>query len=213
MSENSYFFDVIADRRSIRSFKADTVPRSDIEKILTSATLAPSGTNSQPWHFVVIEDREVIKKMADAVRGKFDEIVSWPEVQGRERRINAYRRYFTFFDRAPLVVAVLGMDHHTIVRRVIVSHGITQSRNRPASAHLSVGAAIQNLVLSVTALGYGCCWMTGPLIAADEIETILKVENPWYLSSIVPIGIPAEAPPPRSRKGLERVVTWIPNTG
>ncbi len=211
MSDSYKFFDVIADRRSIRSFSKDAVPRGTIEKILSSAILAPSGTNSQPWHFVVVEDHDLIDKMAAAVHDKMDEILSWPENENKERRINAYRRYFTFFNKAPVVIAVLGMNHQLIVRKAIESHGIKQKKNRPSAAHLSVGAAIQNLVLSVTALGYGCCWMTGPLIAADEIEELLEVEDPWYLTTIIPLGKPVEEPPSRSRKGLDRVVTWIGN--
>jgi len=211
MSDNYKFFDAIADRRSIRAFSEEAVPREDIEKILSSAILAPSGTNSQPWHFIVVEDNDLIDQMAAVVHDKMDEILSWPENKNKERRINAYRRYFTFFNKAPVVIAVLGMNHQLIVRRVIESHGIEQKKNRPSAAHLSVGAAIQNLVLSVTALGYGCCWMTGPLIAADEIEELLNVEDPFYLSSIVPLGKPMEDPPPRSRKGLDKVVTWIGN--
>lgn len=211
MTGEKGIFEVIAARRSIRVFTEDAVPKADLERILFAATLAPSGTNSQPWHFVVVEDREKREKMAAVVHEKMDEILTWPEAEGRERRINAYRRPFTFFKEAPVVIAVLAMDHQAVVHKTIEAHGISQRRNRPSSSHLSVGAAVQNLVLYASALGYGCCWMTGPMIAADEIEAILEVEEPWYLASVVPLGLPAENPPPRSRKGLDKVVTWMLN--
>lgn len=210
MTDVQDFFEVIAARRSIREFVDEPIPKEDLERILKSAIQAPSGTNSQPWRFLVVEDRQLLHNMAAAVHRKMDEILTWPEAAGKERRIDAYRRYFTFFEKAPVVIAALATDHRIVVHQTIESHGITQSRNRPSSSHLSVAAALQNLVLAATALGYGSCWMTGPLISADEIEVLLGVMEPWYLSSIVPMGKPAEHPPPRSRKGLDKVVTWVP---
>lgn len=58
------FNDIINNRRSIRSYKNTPVPREKILKILEAARLAPSASNRQPWHFVVVEDREMIKKLA-----------------------------------------------------------------------------------------------------------------------------------------------------
>ena len=51
-------------RRSIRKFKPDPVPDEHIKEILEAARLAPSGTNIQPWRFVVVKSSEVRQKMA-----------------------------------------------------------------------------------------------------------------------------------------------------
>ena len=61
-------FEAIAGRRSIRRFKDAPVPDQDIRKILDAGRLAPSANNVQPWHFLVVKDRAVLGKMADAVR-------------------------------------------------------------------------------------------------------------------------------------------------
>ena len=58
------FYDVMENRRSIRSYKTTPVPREKITKILEAARLAPSAMNKQPWHFVVVEDKAMIKKLA-----------------------------------------------------------------------------------------------------------------------------------------------------
>ena len=50
--------DVIKERRSIRRFKPDPVPREKIEEILTLATRAPSAINLQPWEFTVVVSKE-----------------------------------------------------------------------------------------------------------------------------------------------------------
>jgi nitroreductase len=58
------FDKVLEKRRSIRRYKDTPVPREKILKILEAARIAPSAGHRQPWHFVVVEDEEAIKKLA-----------------------------------------------------------------------------------------------------------------------------------------------------
>jgi nitroreductase len=57
--------EAILTRRSVRKYTSAPVPNEAIEKILTAAMYAPSAGNEQPWHFVVIRDREVLDKIPD----------------------------------------------------------------------------------------------------------------------------------------------------
>jgi nitroreductase len=58
------FANVLVKRRSIRKFKDTPVPKEDLLKILEAARIAPSASNRQPWHFVVVEDKETKRKLA-----------------------------------------------------------------------------------------------------------------------------------------------------
>lgn len=58
------FDKVIKTRRSIRKYKGTPVPRESLMKILEAARIAPSAAHRQPWHFVVVEDKETIEKLA-----------------------------------------------------------------------------------------------------------------------------------------------------
>jgi nitroreductase len=58
------FDELIRKRQSIRKYKQDPVPRKMILEILEAARLAPSGGNRQPWHFIVVQDKENISKLA-----------------------------------------------------------------------------------------------------------------------------------------------------
>ncbi|UCD05576.1 MAG: nitroreductase family protein, partial [candidate division WOR-3 bacterium] len=51
-----FFFDVIKNRRSIRKFRSDQIPKDHITKILEAASLAPTANNRQPWKFLVIQN-------------------------------------------------------------------------------------------------------------------------------------------------------------
>ena len=56
--------EVIENRRSIRKYKDTPVPKDKIMKILEAARLAPSASNHQTWHFMVVQNKDMIKKLA-----------------------------------------------------------------------------------------------------------------------------------------------------
>ena len=58
------FDELIRKRQSIRRYKETPVPKELIIEILEAARIAPSGGNRQPWHFIVVQDKETIKKLA-----------------------------------------------------------------------------------------------------------------------------------------------------
>ena len=58
------FEEVLETRRSIRKYKDTPIPKEKILKILEAARIAPSSSHRQPWHFIVVEDKETIKKLA-----------------------------------------------------------------------------------------------------------------------------------------------------
>jgi nitroreductase len=63
--------DIILARRSIRAYTPGPVTKGDLRKLLEAGMAAPSASNLQPWHFVVVEDRETLGRLAAAhERGK-----------------------------------------------------------------------------------------------------------------------------------------------
>ena len=57
--------DVIMTRRSVRDFRPDPVSEADLEKLLRAGMQAPSAKNERPWHFIVIDDKEVLHKIPE----------------------------------------------------------------------------------------------------------------------------------------------------
>lgn len=69
-------------------------------------------------------------------------------------------------------------------------------------------AAIQNMLLASTALGYGACWVEGDALTREEqLKKLLGVPHDRRLMALVPIGAPAETPSPE-KKLLEQVLHW-----
>jgi nitroreductase len=204
-------FDAIRGRKSIRRFKQAPVPEEDIRKILEAGRWAPSANNTQPWSFLVIRDRAILGRMAEAVRSMIDRMIPFAESEKQAQRLAAYKgTYYTFFEHAPVVIAVCmeaydaGTD--TLLARMGYSPGDIK-RLRPLPGLQSVAAAVQNMLLAIHALGYGSCWMTGPLVAQDAFRDILKFGKERAIAALLPVGVPDESPGERPRKQLEDITT------
>jgi nitroreductase len=206
-------FDAIQGRKSIRRFKQRSVPDEDIKKIIDAGRLAPSANNSQPWNFIVIKDRMILKKMADAVRGMVDRMVPFAENEKQAQRLAAYKsNYYVFFENAPVCIVVLMEADDASSDRLLRKMGYSADdvrRLRPLPGLQSMAAAIENVLLACQALGYGACWMTGPLVAQESFEKILRFGREQTAVALIPIGVSDEDPPTRARKPLEAIMRMI----
>jgi len=206
-------FDAIQGRKSIRRFKETPVPDEDIRKILDAGRLAPSANNTQPWSFLVVRDRGLLRKMADAVRAMIDRMIPFAENEKQAQRLAAYKsNYYTFFENAPVVIVVFTEAYDAGTDRLLARMGYSAEdirRLRPSPGLQSVSAAVQNMLLAVHALGYGSCWMTGPLVAQESFETLLDYGKGKSIAALLPVGVPDENPLARNRKALEEVMKII----
>ncbi len=206
-------FDAIKGRKSIRRFKQRPVPDEDIKKIIDAGRLAPSANNSQPWNFIVIKDRIILGKMADAVREMVDRMIPFAENEKQAQRLAAYKsNYYVFFEKAPVCIVVLMEAYDASSDRLLKKMGHSADdvrRLRPLPGLQSMAAAIENILLASHALGYGACWMTGPLVAQESFEKILGFSKEQTAVALIPVGVPDEDPPARGRKPLEEIMKMI----
>lgn len=205
------FAAAVEGRASVRRYLPDAVPRADVQRMVALATRAASAGNAQSWRFVAVEDGATRRRMKAAVEEKLDEIGAWPEAADLQAEVRAVRGYATFFAEAPLVIAVCALPYESRIDRLLTARGVPpdeRDRLRQRPEIQSVGAAVQLLITAAHALGYGGCWMSAPVIACEAIECILGVEPPARLVALVPIGRPAQSPPPRRRLSLAEVLRF-----
>ena len=206
-------FDAIKGRRSIRRFKDAPVKESDIVAIINAARKAPSPGNSQPWHFVVVKNKPLMKQMAEAVRNATDQLINWSRDEKAKKKLENYKKsYYTLFENAPVTIVVLTEPYISDTETILKEQGFNQDEillRRPLPGLQGVSAAIQNLLLAAHSFGYGTCWMTGPVIAVHEIVKMLDIKPPKYPIALIPIGIPDESPAERPRKGVEEIMSVI----
>ncbi len=205
-------YELMQSRRSVRRFKPEMPDRKRIERLLEAAITAPSASNKQPWRFLVVTNPAVIARMAAAVREAVDHIARHIEA-ACQPAFRAYGDYFTRFEEAPAVIVPL-FSRLTVLSNLVDGQLDADARERIAvmerqSGLIGVALAMQNTMLMAPELGLGTSGMTGPLIASHRLREILEVAPSWDIAALVPVGVPAESPPPTARKPLSQVVRWI----
>lgn len=201
------FWEVLKTRRSIRKFKSTPVPDEDIHKIIEAATFAPSGGNKQNWHFIVVKSRDLINKMKEAVRAIVEGFALRMESPTAKQEFLNYSNYFTVFEQAPVVIAAVMKPYDSMTARLLNRY-FKKGEYKTTAGIQGVCAAIENLLLAAHALGYGGCWMTGPLIAKEKLESLSGINPPDELIALIPIGLPEEAPKIPPRKDVNEVITF-----
>ena len=208
------YFDLIEKRYSVRKFTQEEVKKEDLEKMIKAAGIAPSGKNRQDWHFVIVRNKEIIKKMGETVKTRVQTVAERLPKEEADNFIK-FNRFSSFFEDAPVVVCVYAKDYIPEGFDEMTAAGDDKSNidrlffAKPGIQ--GVGAAIENLILAAFDLGYGACWMTNPNNSAIMLEDLLgyKDEESKKLLAIVPIGVPAGEKRSPKKKELSEIATWI----
>jgi len=207
------FRNLVESRVSVRQFTTEPVKVTDVQEMVRVAGLAPSPNNSQPWQFVAVSRPSLLKRMAEAVHVKVQAML--PD-EGSESARHARQRvewFSTFFADAPLVIGVVLLPYRSVVEEALEGTRLTgpqvnAMRGQPDVQ--SLGAAVEHLLLAATDLGYGGCWLSGPLVAREALEHLLEIAPPGRLAAMVAIGKPhSDAHPPRERRAVDEILRMI----
>ena len=142
---------VIKKRRSIKQYKAEQIPDSELQQILEAAIYAPNARNAQTWHFTVIQNKNMLDKMVGIIK----ENIMNSGIEFLMQRASA-PDYHSFY-HAPTVVLVTGDEKAKFME-------------------ISCGAAAQNIALAAKSLNIGSCLMTSSelLFASDKGNALKK---------------------------------------
>jgi len=178
-------FKAMQERRSIRKFKPDPVDRKLLEELIQKSMWAPSGTNTQPWKFVVLTEKkkEEFLQLSNLVIEAVDETLK--QQFGDKMRLFIHG-YFRDFGGAPALVVVLTQNNEN-------QEGIQAN-------YESASAAMYNLLLLAHEAGLGTCWMTGHLAVEKKVLELVGCTD-YRLVGVTPIGYPDQSPPVPPRKG------------
>ncbi|MCE5197428.1 MAG: nitroreductase family protein [Armatimonadota bacterium] len=204
--------EVIETRASVRQFAGDMVPVEHLREMVRLAGLAPSINNSQPWRFIAMTNRELLASLAGAVRGKVEEMLPVCNDEEERRAKSQVEWFSTFFEDAPAVIAVVACPYQAIVDKALPHTNLSHDDLNAMRGHPdieSIGASIQNLMLAAVNMGYGTCWLSGPLIAREALEERLRIEQPWRLAAMIAVGKPAHTTRQREKKPVEEIFELI----
>jgi nitroreductase len=197
--------DGLATTRAIRRYTDDPIPDDHLATILWHAGRAPSGSNRQPFRFLVLRDgpRAIAAKslLGEAFRAGW-EAKRKADSYRPSRFADSMQRYVDRFERTPVVVLVC----------------LERYRNASPYEGASVYPACQNLLLAARALGYGGALTMWHLGVEAELRDLLEVPEHVALSACITLGVPEGNHGPVKRKPLAEIVfddawgqsaTWI----
>lgn len=169
-------------RRSVRKYKNKTVEEEKIINLIESARKAPSGSNTQPWNFILVTDKKIKESLIQA-----DHNQKW--------MINA-----------PVFIVCVA----DIACRIKDSNSLYLDENSPEPELKLIirdtAIAVENLLLEAQHLGLASCW-TGWFDQKD-IRNILGIPNDKYVCGIVSIGYADESPKERPRRTLQSMIHY-----
>lgn len=193
----------LATTRAIRRYRDEPIPDDDLSTILWHATRAPSGSNRQPFRFVVLRDGPNAER-AKAALGE-----SFRAMWARKRDADGYDRGSGTEADTPKARMAATMQHfvdHFERTPVVVLACIRRYREPSPTEGASVYPACQNLLLAARALGYGGVMTTWHAFVEDELRSILSIPDDVGLCATIPLGRPEGHHGPVRRRPVGELV-------
>lgn len=177
--------EVIKRRRSIRKYEDKHLDEDVLAKIIEAGILAPSGSNTQPWHFIIIKSSEMREKVAKVSHNQ-----SW-------------------MCSAPVFIVCVADLGSRVMNSSKEFIDEQSSMEEVKQIIRDTSISIDHMVLTAESLGIGTCIVAW--FRQEEIRPLLNIPSDKYVVSIITAGYPAESPKPRKRKNVEEVLhyeTW-----
>jgi nitroreductase len=193
-------------QRAIRYWQEKPVPRELLEKVVEAGSKAPSGSNTQPWVFVVVDDEAKREQVGAALRAIFESaeplknLISEGEKSDDKTQrlmLKGARAFFTQLEKAPAMIipCLYGLSSPTQDVNSIL-------------AGSSIYLAVQNMLLAARALGLGTVMTTVQMMLDANLRQILELPDDAHPVALIPIGYPDANFGPTTRKGLDEILRW-----
>jgi 5,6-dimethylbenzimidazole synthase len=160
-------YEVIEKRRTIRIYQ-EPATDEQLRKILLAGSKAPSGRNSQPWEFIIVEDQAIIAQLADLKQKVIMSMPTKTEEDQQKLKKGAAAQKASFNNAS--IVAVCGK----------------------AGGAKSVWLAIENISLAAVAEGLGSGIVLYPKEGMDKIGELLGLPSGYEPAAVLKIGVPGE---------------------
>ena len=176
------FKELLVNRRAIRDYQDKAVPLSIIKEILQDTCLAPTATNRQPCKYIIIRDRDYMKKLSDeSKKSLLFDLEKNPESPLKNYEDRLRDKQFNVFYNAPCLVYVIG------------------PKDVP-SLDVDCGLTVAYLMFSAASRGLGTCWIgLGAHIRDRKILAEMGMPADCEIVAPVIIGYPTSIPPASER--------------
>jgi nitroreductase len=202
--------EAILKRRTIRKWKPAPVEREKIEKVLEAARRAPSWGNTQPWRFIVVQNKAKIEELASAASGQA-QVSSAPAVIVCCGVPGSFSRRMHRESLKQLIEAGV-MDWTDEVLDDVVLGSDLFAPYRLGGQVMTIRAgeqvmiAVAYMTLEAANQGLGTCWVGA--MSPKDAHRIMNLPDSLSVQALIPLGYPDEDPGPRPRRDLDEIVSW-----
>lgn len=193
----------IATTRAIRRYRPDPIPDGDLARMFFAASRAPSGSNRQPFRFIVLRDGP------RAVRARALIGEAARQAWAHKRVVDGMRESSGAIEGSPKARLADAMDHfvdHFEDAPVVVLACLKRYRSPHPTEGASVYPACQNLLLAARALGYGGVLTIWHAAVEDDLRELLEIPDGVALCATISLGRPAGSHGPVRRQPLGHMV-------
>jgi len=189
----------VYQRRTIRNFTNDPIPREIIDAAIQAAASAPAPHHTKPWRFRVFTagvDDPKRTELLDAMREKWESDLT---AEGRtESEISKRVKRGDLLRTAPVIV-------FPFIDMSAGAHTYPEPIERNVSElnmfHIAGGAAVENLLISIATSGYGSAWISSSIFCPTTMRSVLGLADTYWPLGGIAIGVPAN--PPTERQKIE----------
>jgi coenzyme F420-0:L-glutamate ligase/coenzyme F420-1:gamma-L-glutamate ligase len=182
--------DVPLARRTVRAFTPEPVDAGVVRRAVATALTAPAPHHSEPWRFVILSSATGRTALLDAMREAWigdlrRDGFSEEQIGRRIRRGEPLRA-------APLIIVPCLVTD--------AAHDYPDDRRSAAEQAMftvSMGAAVQNLLIALAVDGLGSAWISSTLFCADVAARAMDLPAGWRPMGAIAVGRPAERARPR----------------
>ncbi len=179
--------------RSVREFKPDPIPKDKLETILEAASKAASGSNTQPWEFVLVLDPKVKAQLTEPMLRTWMQRLGASGMSGRMKQV--YNDATEMLRNTEKVPAIIYCCLDT-----------SKASKSEEVRYSSIYPAVQNLMLAAHALGVSSCLTVHGSTSTrgePEVKKILGIPDHVKIACLVYLGYPAGKHGPPKRKPVE----------
>jgi nitroreductase len=200
----------ILKRVSIRRFKPAPVEKEKIVKVLEAGRRAPSWGNTQPWRFIVIQDKAKREEITKASGGQ-PHVGSAPVLIVCCGTINDFSR--KLHKEALQQLREAGVTDWTdefldniLLQSNVFAPYLLGEPVMTVKAGEQIMIAVAYMTLEAVNQGLGTCWAGA--ITPKEVHKVMNLPDDIFVHSLLPLGYPDEDPKPRPRKDISKIVFW-----
>jgi nitroreductase len=184
-------FRTIGERRSIREYEEREVPEEVIRRLIDIGVQAPTGLGIQPWKFVVVRDKALMREVSDYCKAALIEDSEGTTDENIQRFVSLLsQKEFNIFYNAPVLIAILGAVEDDM-------------------SAVDCTLCAENMMLAAWSIGIGSCWIGSASIVNEDPDLMERLAVPEEYDLVAPLifGYPAKVPEKPERR--EPDITWI----